>query len=245
MDRNAVEVQERKTTRMKKANTAGRKKGQSPELTIGLDLGDRTSRYCVLDQAGETVLEQEVETRAEALGKGFGVLDRSRIALEAGTHSAWVARLLEGLGHQVIVANPRRIPLITAHTAKSDELDARTLARLARVDPHLLGPIQHRGEAAQIHLLTVRSRAVLVEARTKLIHAVRGLTKAMGYRLAAAKADAVTIELLDKLPGAAGEPDRAGAIAQQTNRAVRPADGRYRGYPLCTRNGQAAAGEKG
>ncbi len=183
------------------ALTAG-KKEQTPQLTIGLDLGDSTSCYCVLDEAGGILLEQEVETRPEALKKRFRALGRSRIAMEAGTHSAWVARLLEGLGHEVIVANPRRIPLVTAHTAKSDQVDARTLARLARVDPKLLAPIQHRGEAAQIHLLTVRSRAVLVEVRTKLMNAVRGLTKAMGYRLPAARAEAVTLEILHPLPAA-------------------------------------------
>jgi len=191
---------------MKKASTAAKKTRPRPQLTIGVDLGDRTSRYCVVDPAGEIMLEQEVDTRTEALVKKFGALDRSRIALEAGTHSAWVARLLEGLGHQVIVANPRRVPLITAHSAKSDELDARTLARLARVDPQLLRPIQHRGEMAQIHLLTVRSRAALVEVRTKLINAARGLAKAMGYRLPAAKTDAVTAEILCGLPAVVQAP---------------------------------------
>jgi len=83
---------------------------------------------------------------------------------------------------------------------------SRTLARLARVDPQLLGPIQQRGESAQIQLLTVRSRAALVEARTKLINAARGLTKALGYRLPVAKADAVTTELLSGLPALIQKP---------------------------------------
>lgn len=191
---------------MKKRNTVGRVKGKCPPLTIGLDLGDRSSRYCVLDEECRILIEQEVETRPEALKKRFSAMDRSRIAIEAGTHSAWVARLLESVGHEVIVANPRRIPLITANQSKSDELDAETLARLARFDPELLGPIQHRGETAQIHLLTVRSRAALVEVRTKLVNAMRGLTKAMGYRLPVAKAESVTPALLGKLPAAIQAP---------------------------------------
>jgi len=81
---------------MKKTNTGGSKRVPGPSLTIGLDLGDRSSRYCVLDQAGKIALEQEVETRREALQKRFGALAGSRIALEAGTHSGWVARLLQG-----------------------------------------------------------------------------------------------------------------------------------------------------
>jgi len=191
---------------MKKSNSEKRKPGQAPELTIGLDLGDRSSHYCVLDGKGEILLEGEVETRSEALRKRLGVLDRSRLALEAGTHSGWVERLLKEMGHEVMVANPRRIPLVTAHAAKNDKTDARTLARLARVDAQLLKPIQHRGERAQIHLLTVRSRAALVEVRTKLINAARGLTKAMGYRLPAAKADAVSSAILSGLPEALQAP---------------------------------------
>lgn len=191
---------------MKKGNTAVGKKGQSPQLTIGIDLGDRTSRYCVLDQAGAILLEREVETRPEALKKKFSAMDRSRIAIEAGTHSAWVARLLEGCKHEVLVANPRRIPLITASSEKGDKVDARMLARVARMDPELLKPIRHRGEAAQVHLLTVRSRAALVEVRTALVNAVRGLAKTMGHRLPACKTEAITPELLKELPAALQTP---------------------------------------
>jgi transposase len=114
--------------------------------------------------------------------------------------------LLEELGHEVVVANPRRIPLVTAHASKNDKTDARTLARLARVDPQLLKPIQHRGETAQIHLLTVRSRAALIEVRSKLVNAVRGLSKSLGYRLGASKTDAVTPAWLASLPAALQAP---------------------------------------
>jgi transposase len=81
-------------------------------LTIGLDLGDRSSCYCVLDEAGEVLLEQKVSTTPEAIKEVFGAMPRSRIALETGTHSPWVSRLLKELGHEPIVAHARSVRLI-------------------------------------------------------------------------------------------------------------------------------------
>jgi transposase len=66
---------------------------------------------------------------------------------------------------------------------KDDRLDARTLARLARIDPGLPGPVRHRSAKAQIHLTVIRARAALVRTRTALVNAARGLTKSYGERL--------------------------------------------------------------
>jgi transposase len=153
------------------------------KLTIGLDLGDRSSRYCILNEQGEAIQEGSVTTTKIGLERVFGVRTRCRIALEVGTHSPWVSRYLTRLGYEVIVANARRVRLITESTRKDDKLDAKTLARLARIDPELLSPIRHRGEQAQADLMTVRARAVLVQTRTALINAARGLTKSFGERL--------------------------------------------------------------
>src|SRR6202035_726463 len=153
------------------------------KLTIGLDLGDRSSWYCVLDEAGEVLLEQRLGTTRKAMKEGFGGMPRSRIALETGMHSPWVSRLLSDLGHEVIVAHARNVRLIGESRKKDDRLDARTLARLARVDPELLGPIRHRSARAQADLIMIRARAGLVRARTALINAARGLTKSYGERL--------------------------------------------------------------
>ena len=119
----------------------------------------------MLEAAGEVVQEGSVSTTKKALGQGFGLLPRCRMAIEVGTHSPWVSRLLESLRHEVIVANARQVKLISASSRKDDRLDAQTLARLARVDPQLLRPIQHRSEKAQGHLLVIWVRAALVEAR--------------------------------------------------------------------------------
>ena len=110
-------------------------------------------------------------------------MPRSRIALETGMHSPWVSRVLSELGHEVIVAHARNVRLIGESRQKDDRLDARTLARLARIDPQLLSPVKHRSAQAQAHLMVIRARAGLVRARTSLINTARGLTKSYGERL--------------------------------------------------------------
>jgi transposase len=110
-------------------------------------------------------------------------MPRSRIALEIGTHSPWVSRLLKELGHEVIVANARKVRLIGESRKKDDRLDAQSLARLARLDPELLYPVKHRSAEAQGHLMAIRARAGLVRARTSLVNTARGLTKSYGEQL--------------------------------------------------------------
>jgi transposase len=107
----------------------------------------------------------------------------SRIALEAGTHSPWVSRLLAAIGHEVIVANARHMRLIAQSRQKDDRMDATTLARLARVDPKLLSPVTHRSAQAQADLSLIRARAALVRSRATLINTARGLVKTNGERL--------------------------------------------------------------
>jgi transposase len=153
------------------------------QLTIGLDLGDRSSAYCVLNEAGEIVLEHKLATTPEAMKQVFGSVPRCRIAMETGTHSPWVSRVLTALGHEVIVGHAQKVRLITKSRRKDDRLDARTLARLARIDPELLSPVKHRSAQAQLHLTEIRARAVLVSARTALVNAARGLVKSYGERL--------------------------------------------------------------
>jgi transposase len=169
-------------------------------MTIGMDLGDQHSRYCRLSNDGEVVKEHQVATTRKALTQVFGGKGRARIAIEVGTHSPWVSRLLEQLGHEVIVANPRQVKLISANSRKNDRVDAQTLARLARIDPQLLRPIHHRGERAQMDLMKIRVRAVLVEERTALVNSMRGLTKSVGERLTGCDADQMSEEQLALLP---------------------------------------------
>ncbi len=136
-----------------------------------------------MDETGQIRLEQRVRTTAKALQEVFGRMPRSRIALEIGTHSPWISRLLSELGHEVIVANARKVRLIGESRKKDDRLDAQTLARLARIDPKLLYPVKHRSVQAQADLTLIRARAGLVRARTGLVNMARGLAKSYGERL--------------------------------------------------------------
>jgi len=170
-------------------------------ITIGMDLGDKTSRCCAIDESGEVLFERSIATTKKGMTQLFGAMGRCRVALEVGSHSPWVSRLLASFGHEVIVANARQVKLISQSTRKDDKLDARTLARLARIDPELLRPIRHRSERAQLDLTEIRVRASLVEARTSLVNAARGLAKALGERLPKCDADNLDVERMESLPG--------------------------------------------
>lgn len=156
---------------------------QDYQAVVGLDVGGRKTHYCVLDLNGELVVEGAVATREASLRVQFEGKAKMRIALEAGAHSPWISRLLSALGHEVIVANPRKLRMISESDSKNDPADARWLARLAHVGPELLSPIQQRSEKTQVDLALVRARDVAVQSRTKIINAVRGIVKSTGLRL--------------------------------------------------------------
>jgi transposase len=154
-------------------------------MTAGVDLGDRYSHLCLMDtQSGEIMEEGRLRTSPEAFRRRFSSeRPPMRIAIEAGTHSPWASRVLEECGHEVLVANARKLRLIYANKRKTDEIDAENLARLARLDPKLLYPLKHRGEDSQAHMAIIRSREALVGSRTQLVNHVRGAVKSFGARL--------------------------------------------------------------
>ena len=125
-------------------------------MTIGMDLGDRWSQFCVLDEHGEVCEEGRIATTAAALRKRFSTVVPCRVVIEVGTHSPWVQRLLQELGHETLTAHAQSVRLIYGSTSKNDRLDAERLARLGRM---LLHPIRHLGESAQA------DRAALPRAR--------------------------------------------------------------------------------
>ena len=172
---------------------------------VGLDLSDRTGRFHAIDDEGKTIETGMVTLRAVELQRWAGAIAPTVIAIEAGTHSPWISRLLTACGHEVIVANPVKVALITRNDRKSDVVDAEYLARLARFDRELLHPIQHRGEQAQIDLQIIRTREVLVESRTKLISHVRGAIKSFGERLPACATEAFVNKTKALVPAALKE----------------------------------------
>lgn len=165
----------------------------------GLDLGDKYSYCVVIDEDGDIVDEGRVRTTREALRQRFEAMAPMRVVIEVGTHSRWVSSLLAELGHEVLVANARKVALISQNERKSDRLDAELLARLGRADPKLLCPLEHRGEAAQEALMVLKSRDALVAARTKLINHVRGIVKSAGYRLPSCSTARFS-KLIDEVP---------------------------------------------
>jgi transposase len=152
-------------------------------LFIGIDLGDKFSVVVILDQDGEVIEESRIPTAMNAFTRKFKNIPSCRIAMEVGTHSRWVSQTLKDLGHEVIVADARKLRLIYDNPRKDDKVDAEYLARLARLDPKLLSPVFHRSQQAQAHLAVIRSRDILVRTRTLLINHVRSMVKSTGARL--------------------------------------------------------------
>ena len=152
-------------------------------LTVGVDLGDQWSHYCILDLEGETLAEGQLRTTPQDVAEFFQALNAARVVLEVGTHSAWVQEVICSCGHEVLVANPRLMDGSKRRKRKNDRIDANKLARLGRVDPQSLHPMRHRSKEVRQDLVMLRARDALVSARTELINAMRGLVKSMGARL--------------------------------------------------------------
>lgn len=170
-------------------------------LTVGVDLGDQWSNYCILGLGGETLGEGQFRTRQQEVGEFFQGLAISRVVFEVGTHSAWVREVIAGLGHEVLVANPKQMDGSKRRRRKNDRIDAAKLARLGRVDPKSLYPIQHRSTEVREDLVVLRAREALVESRTKLISAVRGLVKTMGgTRLSSSSTEAFSRKVAAEIP---------------------------------------------
>ena len=172
-----------------------------PEVTIGLDVSDKSCCMCVLDRNGEVAATGTIKLNETALAMQFEHLPHARVAFEVGTHSRWLAAMFEGWGHEVIVANARKLAVISQNDRKSDGADAELLARLARTDVKLLCPVEHRSEAAAKGLALVRSRAVIVRSRTMMINSIRGQVKTIGERMPSCDAEHFH-EMTDKLPAA-------------------------------------------
>jgi transposase len=181
------------------------------KLTIGLDLGDRKHTYCVLSASGKILAEASLTNTREVLTAFAARYPQATIIMETGTHSPWVSRLFQACGHPVIVANARKVRAISQNQTKSDEEDARMLARLGRVDPALLSPIQHRSEKGQRALVRLKVREALVRARVNQMNSVRFLLKSLGLTVPAsvkatafvrkfrAQAEAATAALVEPL----------------------------------------------
>jgi len=170
-------------------------------FSIGLDLGDKFSYITIIDQEGELIEESRLPTTKASFQRKFSTLHPCRVAMEVGTHSRWASHLLKELGHDVLVANARKLRAIYHNPRKGDRADAATLARLARLDPELLSPIHHRSPEAQADLAVLRSRDAIVRCRTLLINHARDIVKASGSRLPSCTADSFARKAAPDIPG--------------------------------------------
>lgn len=153
-------------------------------IVAGIDIGDRTSHVYAMDlETGEVLWDRAVPTEALALRDLLGRWQDVRVAMEVGTHSPWLSEILEGLGHEVLVANPRKLRFIYAGTNKQDRLDAQKLAWVAKTEPRLLYPIRHRCRQTREDLAVLGARDHLVQMRAHLTSAVRGMVKSHGARI--------------------------------------------------------------
>ena len=173
---------------------------QTQFAAIGIDLGDVWGHYCSIDDDGNIVEEGRVKMTRRAMSDHFADLPPTRIAIEAGTHSLWVSEHLSDMGHEVFVANVRELRAITDSDRKHDRADAEKLARYARVDPRILRPIKHRSSLTHADLVFVRSRAALVEARTRLSNTARSLVKPFGLRLPPLSVSGYAKKALERVP---------------------------------------------
>lgn len=157
-----------------------------PELTIGLDLGDRSTHVCVLDRDGEIVGETPLPTDRESIEALFNsvVAAQPRVIFEVGSQSRWVQKLARECGiNDILAVNPRKLALISKNLKKTDQNDAYLLARAGQALPELLSPIEHVSDEIYVERALMDSRLLLVQERTKLITRVRALAKTFGVKL--------------------------------------------------------------
>jgi transposase len=168
-------------------------------ITIGMDLGDKHTQACILK--GDHMKLESLRTTPGGLRRFLAKLPGpATVVIEVGTHSPWISRLIQDTGHHVIVANPRNVRLIAEGHRKNDQVDAELLARIGRLDPKLLSPIQHRGAQAHADLLLIRARDALVRARTRLINTIRGTAKSFGVALPRCSPSTLVAKVLDTVP---------------------------------------------
>src|SRR5262249_60284414 len=101
---------------------------------IGIDVHQRESQVCIVDDGGRVLIERRVRTSRERFAALLGAHAGARVLLEASTESEWVAHAVEGLGHEVIVADPNFAPMYAnrSRRVKTDRRGARTPAGAGR-----------------------------------------------------------------------------------------------------------------
>lgn len=171
-----------------------------PARSIGIDLGDDSSSYCVLDGRGQVIREGSIETNRSSFDDLLAKRPKSRVILEASRQSHWTSKHLRSLGHEVVVINPRRLQLISESVCKTDRNDARLLARVGRLDVGILQPVHEKSDETLACRMLLRGRAQLVRTRTRLVTLIRGSLKVFGIQVPACSADVFHDRVRRRIP---------------------------------------------
>jgi transposase len=150
--------------------------------SIGIDVHKVHSQVCILDEEGAVLEEVRIQTDRERFGAVLGSRPRARILIEAGTESEWVARCLEALGHEVIVADPNFAAMYATRSrqTKTDRRDARALADACRLGVYR--PVHRVSQEQRERRAQLKVRRGLVETRTRAVSVVRSLLRQEGHR---------------------------------------------------------------
>ena len=171
------------------------------QSSLGIDLSDKSLNFCRMTAAEDVVAEGKVALTAAkiaGLWREHGAVDI--VVLEAGTPATWVRELLCELGARVIVADPRKLQAVTSSVRKSDERDARMLARLGLADEELLAPTYVRAPEHRRAMALLKVRDQQVRMRTATVLEIRSMVKLAGSRMASCDAEALH-EHEDAVPG--------------------------------------------
>jgi len=195
--------------------------------TIGLDVHKRETQVCILTADGE-LLERRIATTRERLGALFGRRPRARVLLEASTESEWVARHLEALGHEVIVADPGFAPMYAARSrrVKTDKRDARALCEACKLGAYRP---THRVSDAQRHVRAeLAVRDALVRTRTRYVALIKAAVRREGLRLSQGDPErtAAKLRALPLPEATARELAPLVALLEPLNAAITAADRR-------------------
>jgi transposase len=196
--------------------------------TIGLDLHKRETQICIITADGE-LIERRIATTRARFTELLGNRPRARILVEASTESEWVARHLESLGHEVIVADPSYAPMYATRSrrVKTDKRDARTLAEACRLGAYRA---IHRVSDAQRHVRAeLAVRDALVRTRTRYVALIKAAIRREGLRLAQGEPERTVAKLdaLTELPTATrAELAPLVALLEPLNTAIAAADRR-------------------
>ena len=178
-------------------------RNDSTEFFVGIDLGDVENKVAILVRDGEEPETDVVQNTISAMNDFFDRFEepgKVRVAMETGTHSPWLSEILRERGFEVLVGNGRKLRMIWGQDIKDDFRDAKMLARIARFDPELLYPIQHRSRAAQMDLAVLKARDLLVRSRTQMIQFIRSIVKSSGERLPSCSTAAFAREVVEHIP---------------------------------------------